>query len=313
MVFSIHKNKVPQFFIKDSFKQQHTEPIPYQIPNTKYPQSYFIDPHGEQKMSLTNIEIKNAKPRAKAWKIYDGEGLFLLIKPNGGKYWRLKYRFNGKEKMLSLGVYDQVTLADARQKRIEARDLLANEIDPGFLKQEKKLLRKLAAENSFEFIAHEWWTKFSSKWTPKHAARIMHQLEKEIFPWLGRRTIGEITAPQLLAVLRRIENRGAIETAHRTHQICSQVFRYAIATGRAERDPCADLRGALPPVKKKHYASFTDTKSVGSLLRAINDYQGYFPTKCALRLRSSLLSHFELFTNDGQQRHQSINCDSNGT
>jgi hypothetical protein len=182
-------------------------------------------------MALTNNEIKNAKARSKAYKLSDGDGLFLLISPNGSKYWRFKYRFNGKEKLLALGVYDQITLADARARRNKARELLTNEIDPGQLKQEGKRRGKIAAENSFESIAREWHAKFSVKWTPKHSARILRQFEKEIFPWLGRRAITEITAPELLTALRRTESRGAIETAHRAHQTCSQVFRYAIATG----------------------------------------------------------------------------------
>jgi integrase len=239
-------------------------------------------------MSLTDIKVKNAKPRDKAYKIADSEGLFLLVTPRGAKYWRLKYRFKGKEKLLALGVYDQVTLADARLKRNKARNMLANEIDPSLVKQEKKQSNKIAAENSFESIAREWHAKFSTQWTPKHGNRIISQFEKEIFPWLGRRTISEITAPDLLSALRRIESRGAIETAHRTHQTCSQVFRYAIATGRAERDPSVDLRGALPPARKKHHASLTDLKSIGELMRSIQDYQGHFVTKCALRLASML-------------------------
>lgn len=161
---------------------------------------------------------------------------------------------------------------------------MANGVDPGRLKQEKKRLSKIAAENSFESIAREWHAKFSIKWTPKQSNRIVRQFEKEVFPWFGKRAIAEITAPEILEALRRAENRGAIETAHRLHQTCSQVFRYAIATGRAERDPTVDLRGALPPPRKKHYASLTDINAVTHLLRAINEYQGLFTTKYALRL-----------------------------
>lgn len=248
-------------------------------------------------MALTDIKVKNAKPRDKAYKLADGEGLYLLVTPKGSKYWRLKYRFNGKEKLLALGIYDRVTLADARIKRNKARNLLANDIDPSLLKQERKQSNKIAAENSFEAIAREWHIKFTSKWTPKHGGRILSQLEKDIFPWLGRRIVSEISAPDLLTTLRRIESRGAIETAHRAHQTCGQIFRYAIATGRAERDIAADLRGALPPARKKHHASLTDTKAVGDLLRAINDYQGHFVTKCALRLAPLL------FVRPGELRH----------
>jgi len=248
-------------------------------------------------MALTNNEVKNAKPRDKAYKLSDGNGLFLLVATNGSKYWRFKYRFNGKEKLLALGVYDDVTLAEARLRRNKSRDSLTHGVDPGHLKQEKKRLGKIAAENSFESIAREWHTKFSIKWTPKHSARIISQFEKEIFPWLGTRAITQITAPELLAALRRTESRGALETAHRAHQTCSQVFRYAIATGRAERDPSSDLRGALPPSRKKHYASLTNIKAVGNLLRAINEYQGHFVTKCALRLAPLL------FARPGELRH----------
>ena len=248
-------------------------------------------------MALTDIKVKNAKPREKAYKLADAEGLFLLVTPKGSKYWRLKYRFNGKEKLLAIGVYDRTTLADARIKRNEARNLLAKGIDPNLVKQERKRSGKAAAENSFEAIACEWFTKFSTKWTPKHAERTMRQFEKELFPWIGKQAINEISPPTLLSVLRRIESRGAIETAHRTHQLCGQVFRYAIATGRAERDQAADLRGALPPARKKHYASLIDPKAVGDLLRAINDYQGHFVTKCALRLAPLF------FVRPGELRH----------
>lgn len=248
-------------------------------------------------VALTDIKIKAAKPREKAYKLSDGEGLFLLITPTSSKYWRLKYRFGGKEKLLALGVYDQITLADARIKRNEARNLLAKGIDPSLVKQETKRSSKLATANSFETIAREWHAKFLAKWTPKHAARIIRKLENDIFPWIGQRAISEITAPELLKTLHRIESRGAIETAHRAHQTCGQIFRYAVATGRAERDPSSDLRGALPPAKVKHYASLTDANAVGDLLRAINDYQGHFVTKCALRLAPLV------FVRPGELRH----------
>lgn len=235
-------------------------------------------------MPLTDLKIKNEKPREKVFKLFDGEGLYLLVTPKGARYWRLKYYFNGKERVLALGVYNTITIADARIKRNVARNMIANGIDPASAKQEKKQSYKVAAENSFETIAREWFAKFSVNWTPKHAARTLRQFEKELFPWLDQQIISEITPLQLLNVLRRIENRGAIETAHRTHQTCSQVFRYAVATGRAERDPATDLRGALPPARKKHHASLIEPKAVGELLRAINDYQGHFITKCAMRL-----------------------------
>ncbi len=235
-------------------------------------------------MALKDIQVKNAKPREKAYKLADEKGLFLLINPNGSKYWRLKYRFAGKEKLLALGVYSEVTLADARNKRDEARRLLANKTDPGLLRQAAKKSMHTAAANNFEIIAREWHAKFSSNWTLKHSERVIRLLENDIFPWLGKKPICEITPPELLVTLRRIENRGATETAHRAQQTCGQIFRYAIYTGRAERDPSADLRGALPPVKKSHYASLTNPKAISELLRAINGYQGNFLTKCALKL-----------------------------
>ncbi len=235
-------------------------------------------------MLLTVLKVNNAKPREKAYKLFDQKGLYLLISTSGSKLWKLKYRFAGKEKKLSLGAYPEITLAEAREKQIDARRLLMNDIDPGLLKQSKKRSLREAAENSFELIAREWHTRFYTKWTKGHAERILIRLEQNLFPYIGRRPILEITAPEILAALRRVEARGAIETAHRTHQICSQVFRYAIASGRAERDPSADLRGALAPVKKKHHASITDPVEVGKLLRNIHAYKGFEITKCALRL-----------------------------
>lgn len=235
-------------------------------------------------MPLTDTKIRTTKPHEKAYKLSDEKGLFLHVTPYGSKYWRFKYRFTGKEKLLALGVYPDVSLADARNKRDAARKLLANDIDPGVAKQILKRRAKLASENTFQTIALEWYAKFSTKWVPSHSNKVLRRLERDIFPWLGNKPINEITAPELLAALRRIENRGAIETAHRVHQNCGQIFRYAIVTARTEHDISADLRGALHPVKSKHHASITDPKAIGDLLRAINDYQGYFVTKCALRL-----------------------------
>ncbi len=234
-------------------------------------------------MALTDVKVRNAKPKDKAYKIADEKGLFLAVLPNGSKYWRFKYRFAGKEKLLALGVYNEVSLAAAREKRDEARKLLANNTDPGLVKQINKRSKILAAENSFEAISREWYAKFSTTWTADHGERIFRRLERDIFPWLGSRPINEIKAPELLAVLRRIENRGAIETAHRALQNCGQVFRYAIATGRAERDISNDLRGALQPFKKRHLASITNPKEIAELLRAIKSYQGNVITKCALQ------------------------------
>lgn len=235
-------------------------------------------------MPLTDTAIKNAKPGAKPVKLSDEKGLFLLMAPAGGKWWRLKYRFGGKEKLLSLGTYPEVSLKDARQRRDDARKLLADGVDPSENRKAVKSAKVERAGNSFEVIAREWYAKNSVSWTETHGSRIIRRLERDIFPWIGGRPIADITAPELLAVLRRIEERGAVETAHRAHQNCGQVFRYAIATGRAERDPSPDLKGALPPVKQSHHAAITDPKAIGELLRAIDGYQGQFVTQCALRL-----------------------------
>jgi integrase len=241
---------------------------------------------------LTDKAIHNAKPgitpagkeTAKPYKMGDTGGLYLEVAPSGGKWWRLKYRHGGKEKRLSLGVYPDVSLKDARQRRDDARKLQANDIDPAENRKAAKAAKVERAGNSFEVIAREWYAKNSPNWAENHGTRILQRLERDLFPWIGGRPIAEITAPELLATLRRIEARGAVETAHRAHQNCGQVFRYAIATGRAERDPSPNLKGALPPVKEKHLAAITDPKAVGALLRAMDDYQGQFVTKCALRL-----------------------------
>ncbi len=243
-------------------------------------------------MPLTDTAIRNAKPGItaagkttdKPYKMGDAGGLYLEVAPSGGKWWRLKYRHGGKEKRLSLGVYPDVGLKDARQRRDEARKLLANDIDPAENRKATKAAKVERAGNSFEVIAREWYAKNSPNWAENHGKRIIQRFERDLFPWIGGRPIAEITAPELLAVLRRIEDRGAVETAHRAHQNCGQVFRYAVATGRAERDPSPDLKGALPPVKEKHLAAITDPKAIGALLRAMDDYQGQFVTKCALRL-----------------------------
>lgn len=233
-------------------------------------------------MPLTHTAVQSAKPRAKAFKLFDGGGLYLEVSPAGGKWWRWKYRFAGKENRLSLGVYPEVSLKAAREKRIAARQQLAAGIDPGQARKAEKIAQ--AGAESFEAIAREWHAKFSPSWVASHGDRILRRFDKDIFPWLGARPIAGIRAPDLLAVLRRIESRGAQETAHRAMQNCGQVFRYAVATGRAERDPTGDLRGALPPPKEKHHASILEPKRIGDLLRAIDAYEGFFATKCALRL-----------------------------
>jgi integrase len=235
-------------------------------------------------MALTDTQIRKVKSREKSFKLADGKGLFLVVHPNSSKYWRFRYWFGGKEKLLSIGVYPEVALAGARKKRDEALQMLADDIDPGRAKQLKKRARKFGAENSFETIAREWHIKFSSKWTAEYGARVLQRLEKNIFPWLGQRPIDEITASELLTALRRVEDRGTIETTHRLCQYCGNIFRYAIATERAKYDVSANLRGAIPPTETRHYASITDPKAIGGLLRAIKGYNGHLITRCALQL-----------------------------
>lgn len=233
---------------------------------------------------LIETQVRNAKPGAKDVKLFDGGGLFLLITPTGGKLWRLKYRFGGTEKLLSCGAYPQTTLADARKRRDEVKELLKNGVDPGEVRKAQKAARGDQAENSFEVIAREWHCKFLSGKSDSYRDKMLATFERDVFPWIGARPIAEIKAPELLMMLRRIESRGALETAHRTRSACSQVLRYAVATGRAERDSAADLRGALPPYKKGHHAAITEPKQVEELLRAIDDFQGSFVVKCALRV-----------------------------
>ena len=244
----------------------------------------------------TDVTIRNTKPTDKTQRINDGDGLYLLIKPNGAKWWRMDYSISGNRKTLSVGVYPDTGLKDARNRADEARRLIATGIDPSdvrktnkaqqakVLEADRRIAEGLPAVDSFEEVAREWFIKFSKEWASSHADKIIRRLERDIFPWIGKQPIASITAPELLSALRRIESRGAIETAHRAHQNCGQIFRYAIATGRAERDPSPDLRGALPSVKQTHHAAITDPKGIGGLLRAIDSYQGYFVTKCALHL-----------------------------
>ena len=234
-------------------------------------------------VTLTDAKIKAAKPTGKNIKLFDGGGLFVLITPTGGKLWRLKYRFGGKEKLLTLGTYPQTRPAEARKKRDEARAALDKGIDPGAVRKAQREAQTQEYE-TFEVIAREWHAKFSTNWAESHAGKIIRRLELYIFPWLGKKPITSITAPDVLACLRRLEEKGTLDTAHRAKQNCGQVFRYAIATGRAERDPIPDLRGAIPAIHKQHYPAITDPLEVAQLLRAIDGYQGSFVTICALKL-----------------------------
>ncbi len=234
---------------------------------------------------LTETLIRTTKPAAKPVRLYDGRGLYLEVTPSGGRWWRLKYRFEGREKLLSMGTYPDTGLKAARAKQEQARELLAQGVDPSDARRAERASKSEQASNSFEVVAREWHTTVHlAQVSAGHAARTLIRLEQDVFPWLGSLTVSEIKAPQLLQTMRRIEARGAIETAHRALQACGQVFRYAIATGRAEHDPTPDLRGALKPVLVQHMAAITDPKRVGELLRAIEAYKGMPITRAALQL-----------------------------
>lgn len=235
-------------------------------------------------MPLSDVKIKNAKPTDKQYKLYDERGLFLIVSPAGGKWWRFRYRFDEKEKLLSLGVYPDIGLKDARERRDAARKMLAHAIDPGLHRKAEKTAKHAEATSSFEFVAREWYAKYAPIWAVHHGDRILRRLERDVFPWVGARAIADITAAEVLAVARRIEQRGALETAHRAISNCGQVFRYAVATSRAYRDPTGDLRGALPPVRGEHFSAVTEPAKVGELLRTLDGYQGSVVVSCALRL-----------------------------
>jgi integrase len=234
-------------------------------------------------MALSDVAVRGVKARPKVFKLSDERGLYLLVGPNGSKLWRFKYRIAGKERLLSFGAYPDVGLKLARERRDEARRLLAENIDPSAHRKLQKR-QNAAPADSFKTVALEWLAKFSPGWADSHAGKIIRRFEKDIYPWIGARPIADITAQELLAVLRRIEARGAIETAHRAKQECGNVFRYAIATGRAERDPSQDLRGALPPSRGKHFATITEPKAIGELLCALDSYSGSPVTIGALKL-----------------------------
>ena len=247
-------------------------------------------------MPLTDTAVRNAKAASKPYKLTDGQGLYLLIN-NVGKYWRIDYRFLGKRKTLAIGVYPDITLADARDRRGQTRKLIANGNDPGAIKQAKKLADKLTVSITFEAIAREWHEKQSAKWVPKNSARVLSLLVRDIFPYIGRISISQVTAAELLNVVQKIEKRGNFETAHRAMQICGQIFRYAIATGRTQADLSLVLKGALIRVKERHHPSITDPKKIRHLLLALDNYDGAFVTQCALKLAPLL------FVRPGELRH----------
>ncbi len=235
-------------------------------------------------MALTDPKVKQAKPREKIYRLSDEKGLYLEIHPNGSKYWRHKYRFNSKEKRLAYGVYPEVSLKTARERRDRARMLLQEGVDPSAAKQALKSLQEFNHANSFEAIAREWYTKQLSTWADSTAKKRLALLEKDLFPWLGQRPIAEITALDLLASLQRIENRGAKETAHNARQVCAQIFRYARLTQRCKTDPALDLKGALAPKVVNHRPAITDPEELGKLLVAIENYSGTHIVRTLLAL-----------------------------
>ncbi|WP_415519642.1 MAG: tyrosine-type recombinase/integrase [Desulfovibrio aminophilus] len=242
---------------------------------------------------LTDTAIRNAKPGQKQRKLSDEKGLFLLVAPSGGKWWRFKYRFAGKEKLLSLGTYPEVSLAQARERRDEARKLLARGIDPSAARKAEKR----SGDDTFERIALEWYSRTRPRWGQTAATQILAQLKQNVFPWIGSRPIREINAEELLTAMRRIEERGAIYTAHRALQTCGRVFRYALACNKVDRDPTITLRGTLTSVKEKHRACILDPRTLGKLLRDIDGYQGTFVVRAALKLAPLL------FVRPGELRH----------
>ncbi len=264
---------------------------------------------------LTDLECRGAKPRDKPYKLTDERGLFLLVNPNGSKWWRLRFTWQGKDQLLSLGVYPEVPLAGrklsaaereagkpdrikgARELRDEARELLAAGVNPSHQRQQESAAAEAVTADSFEAVAREWYAHRLPTWAPTQADKVLRRMETELFPWLGGKLTKDITPPELLACLRRTSSRGAVDTAHRTRQDASMVFRFAIASGRAERDPAADVRGALPSVRKQHYATLTEPRAVAELMRALHGASGTFATVSAMKLMPLV------FVRPGELRH----------
>lgn len=236
-------------------------------------------------MPLTDTACRNAKPGPKPAKLFDSSGLYLLVQPSGGRLWRFKYRFGGKEKLLALGSYPLVTLKDARKQRDKARELLDNGTDPSQQKKADKLARLVAAEHSFKTVADAWHAQWATTRDPDHADKVLRRLQRDIYPEIGSLPVASITAPMLLAVAKKVEKRGALETAKRVYQTCGQMLRYALAHGLIERNPAADVKpsDALQPVKPKNYARL-GLKDVPELLRRIDAYDGAVYTRLALQL-----------------------------
>ncbi|MEO8417165.1 MAG: integrase arm-type DNA-binding domain-containing protein [Methylophilaceae bacterium] len=235
-------------------------------------------------MPLSDSKIRTAKPQDKPFKLSDGGGLFLKVTSKGGKWWRLKYRFDGKEKSLSFGTYPDVSLADARVKRDQARKLIAAGEDPGEIRKATKAAKIDRAANSFEIIARMWLTAHAPNLSPSTAKKNQRLFERDIFPWIGGRPIAELRPKEILDAVRRIEARGAVETAKRAITLCGQAFQQAVIGGHVESDPTRDIRRAIKPLKDKHFASLTEPADVAELLRAIDAFNGSFVVMCAVRM-----------------------------
>ena len=235
-------------------------------------------------MSLSDTKIRSLKPKFKPYKASDEKALYMLVTPSGGKLWRYEYRYGGKRKTLALGKYPGISLKYARAQRDDARALLDNDIDPSQKRKIDRQANRALTENTFEIVGREWYSKRSPRWSKSYCIGIAQRTERDIYPWLGNRPIAEIEAQEVLTVLRRIEARGANETAHWVLQLCSQIFRYGVATGKASRDPCGDLRGALAPVIIRHFAAITKPDPLALLLRDIRAYQGTLVTRTALNM-----------------------------
>ena len=248
-------------------------------------------------MALTNVDIKNAKPRDKSYRLYDEQGLYLEVTPAGGKLWRLKYRFGGKEKRLAIGPYPEVGLKAAREARDSARSLRANGTDPSEHKKLQKAAQTKHTDGAFETLAREWHAGKSRVWSTIHSKNVLDRLTRNVFPYVGNAPIEDLTVPELLKLLRRIEERGAHETAHRVLGNIGEVYRFAIASGKAERNIALDIKGALQPVKTQHRAAVTEPKRVGELLKMMDAYSGTLTVQCALKLAPLV------FVRPGELRH----------
>lgn len=242
-------------------------------------------------MHLTDAAIRRAIA-AKSIKLADGGSPYVLVSPDGSKWWRLDYRFDGRRKTISLGVYPSTSLAEARAKREEAKRQIANGMDPSVKRQAERPV----GEDTFEAVGKEWFARFSPNWAKSHSEKIIRRLELNLFPWLGKRPVGQIEPLEILICLRRIEGRGALDTAHRALQNVGQVLRYAVATGRAARDVSVDLRGSLPQARHGHYPTIVEPKEVGALLNAIDGYRGGVVVRSALKLSPCV------FTRKGELR-----------